>query len=70
MRHGLDEATKENIKSLFLNGWSYRRISNHLRVTKGQVAGVLFRSGLCKRRPVRADNAITNAASAGGSQSA
>lgn len=47
---GLPEELKENIRSLRQHGWSYKRIARHLRVTKGQVAGVVWRAGLCQKK--------------------
>lgn len=66
---GLSDSTKQAICMLFKQGDSYKGIARKLLVTKGQVAGVLWRAGLCQKRERNADNARENAAGAGGSQS-
>lgn len=51
---GLAPEIQNEICLLFKAGRSYKWIAYHLKVTKGQVAGTLWRAGLCKkieRRP-------------------
>lgn len=68
---GLEQFVKDNIKALFLAGWSYKRIARHLKITKGQVAGVLFRAGLCQKKGIHsANNAEQDAPSTSGSPEA
>lgn len=47
---GLSDEIKAQICQLFLDGASYKQIASGLKLTKGQVAGVLFRAGLCQQQ--------------------
>lgn len=55
MTWGLDEHLRETIINLRKYGWTYGGIASHLKLTKGQVAGVLWRAGLCKKKEVKRD---------------
>lgn len=69
-RRGLLPEVQNDICLAFKAGASYKQIAERLHVTKGQVAGTLWRHGLCKKKEsASANNARTDAASAGGSQS-
>lgn len=68
-RQGLHAALRDEIIAQRKHfGRSYKQIAADVGVTKGQVAGVLWRAGLCEKKESNADNTRTNAASAGGSQ--
>lgn len=50
---GLTDTTKAMIVVMRKHGLSYRVIGRELKITKGQVAGVLWRANLCKPKETK-----------------
>jgi transcriptional regulator len=46
----LPPATQKKIIELRKAGYSWQQIRRELKITTGQVAGVLWRAGMCKKK--------------------
>lgn len=57
MTWGIDKETQERIIRMRKEGLTYSAIQRLLKLTRGQVAGTLWRAGLCKRKEKRDDKA-------------
>jgi IS30 family transposase len=50
MTQGLPYETRREIRELKLAGYSMNQIARKLKLTKGQVAGILWRSGMMRKK--------------------